>query len=118
MYTICVRDINLRNGTHTIFIHCGKGGWGYMLEIDYCYSQNYLEKWILSKLVDNGDTQILKVNSGLISCRITCDGNIALVNYGVATHGDNLSITVNCDSSIFPADVHPAIVGCSYSAIL
>ena len=83
---------------------------GHTPEIDHCYSQYYLEEWILSKLVDNGDTQILNVNCGLTSCRITCDGNIALVNYGVATHGDNFGITVNCDGSIFLADVHPAIV--------
>ena len=108
VYTICVRDINLQHIQFSSIV--GRGVGGHMLEMDYCYSHYYLEGWILSKLVDNGNTQILKVNSGVISRRITCDGNIALVNYGVATHGDNLSITVNCDSSIFPADVHPAIV--------
>ena len=67
------------------FINPGMGVGG-MFKIDHRYTQHYLEGWILSKLVDNGDSQTPKVNSGLVNYNVTCDDNVALVNSDAATH--------------------------------
>lgn len=79
----------------------------------------YLERWILArggKPMNNGHTQVLEVDGSPPGS--SCDGNVAFVNCGATTGGDNPGITVNLESPIFPADVHSSFIQCTDSTVV
>lgn len=79
----------------------------------------YLERRILArggKPMDNGHTQVLEVNCSPPGS--SCNGNVAFVNCGATTGGDNPGIAVNLKSPIFPADVHSSFIQCTDSTVV